>query len=244
MTTIKTARRHKRKPVKYARKPEMDRELTAPTRGRIAAVEHLFAQIPRDELTAALESSDDDRAARLRLMMDDPAWNGKRDGGMAVKIRACGLTVPETLKLITGMYRSDADLRVARRLPSILERMAIESEPHLVPCPRCSAGTRDDIADGVYDELVDDEPKRGRRCRRCNGKKQVMKSADNEVRKMVLETQNLLGGKGPLIDARSVNIYSGAPDMTDWSKRSDDDFERNVPRLPPKPESTESEIDE
>lgn len=196
---------------------------TAPSRGQIEAVKRLFDNIPDDELTAALESTDDERAQRLLAILRDDAY---RTSGMALKIRAAGLTVAEALSSITAMYHSDAGLRVARRIPGILERMAVECEPHRVPCPKCASGDADlDTADSVATTLDGVADK----CGRCRGKRSILVPGDNEVRKLVLDNQNLSGSKAPLIDARSVHVHN-APDMTAWSRESDGALEKALPR--------------
>lgn len=183
--------------------------LSAPTRGQVAAIQKLFDRIQPDELTAALESSDAPNAQRLLEVMSDPVYAKQ---AMAMQLRAAGMSVNETLKAITSMYHSDAALRVARRIPAIMEQMAVECEPHEVVCPKCLGLPDDDTV-----------------CPKCGGRQVVIVAADNDVRKMILENQDLLGTKAPLIDARQVHVY-GAPDMTDWSRQSDDSMERRVAR--------------
>ncbi len=224
-----TARTRARSAAKPKRRSRVTRVLTTraavpkPTRGMISAVQRLFDGIPEPELIAALESSDDDRAFRLLTILRDSAY---AHSTMLVKIRAAGMNVPDTLSTIMTMYKSDAALRVARRIPTIMEQMAEECIPHYVPCPKCGLGERSlDTAADVADALTD-EPKRV--CTRCRGTRSILQPADNDVRKMILENQDLLGTKAPLIDARSVHIH-GAPDMTDWSRSSDESMER-VPR--------------
>ena len=187
-----------------------------------------------------MESSDLPEAERLIKILDDPLY---AKSSMAIRIRAAGFEGSfQVLDAITSMYRTDAGLRVARRLPGILESMAEEAEPHLAPCPRCSVGGVDeeDIADSVADKM------NGKKCPRCRGKRFVVVAADNDVRKMVLETQQLIGQRGPLVDARQLHLHSGGravgmPDMTDWSRGSDAVFERQIPRqLPSEAEAQET----
>jgi hypothetical protein len=204
------------------RRPGATAKLAAPSRGAVNAIQRLFDGIPDDELRAALQSTDDERCSKLLEIMDDTAY---AEHSMALRIRAAGLTVGETLKSITSMYHSDAGLRVARRIPAIMERMAVECEPHRVPCPKCSVdGGEWDIGEAVLDKLTGKKAV----CARCRGKRTVQVPADNDVRKMILENQHLLGDKAPLIDARSIHVH-GAPDMTDWSRGSDESIEK-LPR--------------
>lgn len=233
MPTLKRSRFSRRKDLQRSptpRRPQTrerrPRTLAAPTPGEVKAVKSLFDQIPRDELEAALQSSDDERAHKLYAILHDAGYDAQ-NMSMAMRIRAANLTVGETLKAITSLHRTDADLRVARRLPSIMERMAVEAEPHYVPCPRCSDGSDEDVADAVADTLRGAE----KRCTRCRGRKVVLRPADNDVRKMVLEGAGVLGQKVPLIDARSIHVHGGVPDMTDFSRSSDESIERLPRRL-------------
>lgn len=233
--SIKTARRRRR--VDPGRKNrQLDRTATpaaaVPTRGEVKAIKKLFDQIPEPELRAALEASDDDRCQKLLMLLDDESYRKMWKASPAVIIRAAGLSVRETLAAIVALYHGDAGLRVARRIPDIMERMAYESEPHYIPCPKCSGSgyDSDDIAEAMFDAMTGKPKKKADRCPRCRGKRRILVPADNDVRKMVLENQDLLGTKAPLIDARSVHIHGG-PDMTDWSRSSDDSLERVPKRI-------------
>lgn len=196
-----------------------------PTKGEIRVAANLFARIPDDELRAALETCEHDGARRLLTILDDRAY---AETSMAGKIRAANMTVAEVLRAITTMHDTDADLRVARRLPDIMEQMAIEAAPRLGPCSAChpeALTAEDAMTVSTAEELAGEMA-----CRRCGGRGVVIVDADNDVRKMLLEAQGKLGSKGPLVDARQVHMhggrkFAGAPDMTDWSRATDAAFE-------------------
>lgn len=236
---------------------------SSPTPGEARATQRLFERIPEDELRAALETCDDERAQRLLAVLDDPiyrrtaATGGTATGGtasgvnMSACIRAAGMSVPEVLKAIMSMHSADADLRVARRLPDIMEQMAAESAPRLVPCPQCQESARsvdEAVANVTADVLTDATAVR---CRRCRNRGVIIQDADNDVRKMLLEAAGKLGVRGPLVDARSVTLVNGrnardvgAPDMTDWSRTTDTAFEAATPQpmLPPAADVRDAEI--
>lgn len=200
-------------------------------------VQKIYESIPDGEVIEALQHSSDPKAVHLLRIMHDPAFD---EVSFAVKCREAGMQPEKVWQMVISLHKLDGDIRVARRIPQIMESIANEAIPQTIDCPKCKGvGTVPNKEDGRDD------------CPHCGGLGQLLIPADNDARKMALEAAGVIGQRGPLIDARSVHMGGGgssggdvgAPDMTDWSRSTDHLFEERSAYHKPAAEEAET-VDE
>ena len=196
------------------------------TRYQITQIERVYKSVPHEELIEALQHSADPRADRLLEIMADSAY---AQHSFALKCKAASMPPAEVWRIVIDLHKLDGEIRVARRIPRIMEAMAVDAMPHTVECMQCR-GTgigkpKKPSADAMPEDSIA-EP-----CVKCFGQGKMLIPADPEARKQALESAGILGQRGPLIDARSIHMGGGgaqgfqAPDMSEWSRSTDDAFE-------------------
>ena len=204
---------------------------TALTRREIRSVQRIYTSVPAEDIMEALEHSSDARMLRLADIMRDPAYDKH---SFALKCRNAQLNPADVWQAVIQLHRLDGELRVARRLPQMLESIADEAIPQVAKCgaPGCKDGLVTKTGKGGGEPVTTDCPK-------CDGLGQILVKADNDARKLALEVTGLIGQRGPLVDARQVHLSQTnvqLPDLSEWSRATDDIFEeRGSPRRSPPP---------
>lgn len=156
----------------------------------------LEQSVPRNEWLQAFEASGDERAEHLMVRMLDPAF---ASCSLPQHAKAVGLTYPQVFKLITNHRLNQGLLRMSAHVPQVLEDVAVDSESKLVPCPMCQGGKVLFHTDKETGDVIE------KPCWSCDGQGKLRKVGDEASRKLMFETLQLTGRKGPLIAQQFVN---------------------------------------
>lgn len=199
---------------------------TALTRRQIQSVERIYKSLPGEDIAEALEHSSDPRMLKLLDIMNDSSYSKH---SFALKCRNANLNPADVWSAVIQFHKLDGELRVARRIPQMLESIADDAIPRVLKCgaPGCKDGQ---VTKNVKGQQVTAD------CPKCSGHGQILVEADNDARKMALEVSGMIGQKGPLVDARQVHLSQTnvqLPDLSDWTRATDDVFEERGAR--PKP---------
>lgn len=186
----------------------------------IKVVQKIYESIPQEEIIEALQHSKHQGAVKLLEILHDPGFDNM---SFALKCREAGIYPEHVWREVIALHKLDGDIRVARRIPQIMESIAEEAAPRVQQCPKCRG-----IGSLPPKKNSDERDE----CPVCGGQGSLIIPADTDARKLALEAIGVIGQKGPLIDARSVSISGGGgagdlgvPDMTDWSRSTDAEFE-------------------
>jgi hypothetical protein len=165
----------------------------------------LEASVPRDEWAAAFEAaSSDERVQNLLGRFLDPSI-GKRSLPQLAK--EVGLTYPQVLKLIT-QYRLDQGLlKMSAHVPKVLDDIGIDAQSTQVPCPTCQGEKVLRTIDRKTGEVTDE-----RACWCCDGTGKLRKVGDADSRKLMFETLQLTGRRGPLVAQQFINAGGQSPE--------------------------------
>jgi hypothetical protein len=192
-------------------------------------IEEAFSRVPPEELLAALELSDDHRAERLLSVVTDAKYS---TSSFATICRAADIHPRDAIRVIVDMYKTDSELRLARKSPEIMEALAADATPQVVVCPMCYG----------LKEITPETPKKGKKgpklaelsadqpdpepitCPMCAGRGTIIKPADQDARKLALDALGFTGKNTPTV-AIQQNFTGTAPDMSKWSRNSDAAFE-------------------
>lgn len=169
--------------------------------------------ISEPDLHQALAVDPKKKYQQALLMLTHPAYTRalRRGSGkpgewsITAVLKKVGVTLPELME-VYGRYRTSQAVRIAMdRSPTIISHTADDAENRSVPCPRCDGfGTLD--LDFSEEESSKKRKASVRTCPECDGTGKVIKSGDNEARKLVLEVAGIAGKKGPMVDARSIHM--------------------------------------
>lgn len=172
----------------------------------------LEQSVPREEWLQALETSGDERAQHLMMRMMDPAFAKHSLPKLA---RDVGLTYPQVFKLITQHRLDQGLLRMSAHVPQVLEDVAVDAQSTMVPCPGCQgSGVLHDRVMDTDDSgqpIIDPTTKKPlmktveSKCWSCDGVGKLRKIGDADSRKLMFDTLQLTGRKGPLIAQQFVN---------------------------------------
>jgi hypothetical protein len=172
----------------------------------------LEQSVPREEWLQALEAAGDERAQHLMARMMDPSFAKHSLPQLA---KDSGLTYPQLLKLITQHRLDQGLLRMSSHIPQVLEDVAVDSQSTMVPCPGCMGEGKlydrvqetDDAGQLVYDPTTKKPLMKTveSKCWSCDGVGKLRKIGDADSRKLMFDTLQLTGRKGPLVAQQFIN---------------------------------------
>lgn len=167
----------------------------------------VHSEAERRELSDALvaSGSNDPRMITLANMLLDPACRTTSPGVMLQKLQ---IRYADVAKVFSEHKRAEGLIRMARHYPDVMEDVAIDSKSREVTCTACGGfGKLIVKVEGVGPE---DRP-----CAQCDGHGAVRIMGDAANRKLLMEAAGLIGQKGPLVDARKLQIGGDGESLED-----------------------------
>ena len=140
----------------------------------------------------ALVETGDDKAIALATMMMNPTERRS----FPTLCRACGVTLQQLNELWRKHNLALGMVKMASRLPKVMEDTAQDAESKYSLCPRCDGlGT---VTRAIKDDSgnlreVDEE------CPQCHGAREVRTPGDAKARDLTFETMGLTGKTAPML---------------------------------------------
>jgi len=140
----------------------------------------------------ALVETGDDKAIALATMMMNPTERRS----FPTLCRACGVTLQQLNELWRKHNLALGMVKMASRLPKVMEDTAQDAESRYSLCPRCDGlGT---VTRAIKDDSgnlreVDEE------CPQCHGAREVRTPGDAKARDLTFETMGLTGKTAPML---------------------------------------------
>lgn len=187
-----------------------------------AALRKLNSLFNKIELAAAIESVATEDSRYIKLV----SWLRGIDPVTGVHLseldrtsigRLChqaGVTYKTVIEVYRNFKRSESVIEAARRLPGIIEGIAVDAESRLVTCGACEGAGKITIGEGDQTQQ--------KMCIPCEGEGKVIRSGDPAARKQILEMMEMSGkGIGVMnITAPGSNIIaSGSGDSLEETLR-------------------------
>lgn len=184
------------------------------------ALRKLSKTLDRIELAEALSTSIDPREQALSLLLKgrDPETGlpyhekVRKDidklsiGNLCGR---CGVTYRMVITAFRDYKRMEAVVGAARRLPNIVQDIAIDAESHEVTCAACEGMGKVTI---TKTDAEGRETSHEKRCIPCEGIGKVRQMGDKDARKMILEMVELTGRGVMNINAPNSNIVAAGGD--------------------------------
>jgi hypothetical protein len=169
------------------------------------AFRRLEAAIPREEWIAAFEAgSEDERVLNLLGRFLDPTI-GRRT--LPQLCKEVGLTYPQVLKLITRHRLDQGILRMSAHVPQVLDDVGVDAKSKLVACPTCQGEKVIRTISPKTGCVVDEK-----QCWCCDGTGKMRKVGDVDARKLMFETLQLTGRRGPLVAQQFISAGGQTPE--------------------------------
>lgn len=158
--------------------------------------------IDQKRIRAALLERGGPKFLALVNMMFDPV--GRRQSWPTM-IRKSGLTYAEVIECVRDSFMQEGILRQAVHVPQVLEDIAIDSKSTEQMCPGCEGIGHIEVESGGKEngkkpEMVE------KVCLNCGGSGKIRVVGDLESRKLLFTHLGIQQQKGPLVDARTVNV--------------------------------------
>ena len=140
----------------------------------------------------ALVETGDEKAIALATMMMNPTERRS----FPTLCRACGVTLQQLNELWRKHNLALGMVKMASRLPKVMEDTAQDAESRYTLCPRCDGlGT---VTRAIKDDSgnlreVDEE------CPQCHGAREVRTPGDAKARDLTFETMGLTGKTAPML---------------------------------------------
>ena len=179
--------------------------------------DRLSKAVSRDDMKQILKVQEDKRFIQMYEMMYDPVHASK---SLSTIARECGVGHMELCDAIRKYQMGIGIVRMSQHVPDIMEDVAIDAKSRNDVCPQC---------DGVGSVLRDQEVKvEGEavqvrkvpsECPKCKGKGYVRTAGDKDARKLVFESNGLIG-KAPLIAVQNNTLNTGTDGLEELIRMS------------------------
>jgi hypothetical protein len=156
------------------------------------AMKEFWSHIDKDKMREALREAGEDKHLALAGLLLDPSYNGS----LSTACKDCGLTLNALNDLWRKHNMSEGLIRVAARLPKVMEDTALDAESKYEVCDRCDGEgsvERTRLVDDVMTTVSES-------CPRCKGAREIRIAGDAKARDQVFEMVGLTGkAQGPLV---------------------------------------------
>jgi hypothetical protein len=153
------------------------------------AVRTFYETVPSAEFCDALGLSKDEKFETLGRLMLDPR---RRDTSFATKMIIAKVTLVDLYDFWSKHQLHVGLLKLANRVPKILDDVAQDAESKMVACSRCDGiGTVLDL--GPNNEIA----AKPRVCPLCEGTRKIRAVGDKAARDLVFESVGLTGKRPP-----------------------------------------------